>query len=190
MTASGSAHERPSPSSRWAQPVPRRTDENLKLVHRKIDRNLKSGGPLVDNTPRVDPRSDRPILPGAPTLMARLVQLAGARAGVDVAGGAAPAPAEASPRTVVAGAAAGAPDDEDDFLARAREERMAKQWEDVTARLCRDFAPGGGAEVEAVLEHIAHQRRVLDSATVRDYLPVLVERAVRRLLDPNEAARG
>ncbi|GAA3071480.1 hypothetical protein GCM10010464_39640 [Pseudonocardia yunnanensis] len=188
MTASGSAHERPSPSSRWAQPIPRRTDENLKLVHRKIDRNLKSGGPLVDNTPRVDPRSDRPTLPGAPTLMARLVQLAdaGASAGVDASAGAGAAPTEVSPRAAVAGA----PDDEDDFLARAREERMAKQWEDVTARLCRDFAPGGGAEVEAVLEHIAHQRRVLDSATVRDYLPVLVERAVRRLLDPNEAARG
>jgi hypothetical protein len=185
VTASGSAHERPSPSSRWAQPVPRRTDENLKLVHRKIDRNLKSGGPLVDNTPRVDPRSDRPILPGAPSLMARVVQLA--VAGVAAS---APAPAETPPRAAVGEATAGASDDEDDFLARAREERMAKQWEDVTARLCRDFAPGGGADVEAVLEHIAYQRRVLDSATVRDYLPVLVERAVRRLLDPNEAARG
>jgi hypothetical protein len=180
VTASGSAYERPSPLSPWAQPAPRRTDENLKLVHRKIDRNLKAGGPLVDNTPRVDPRSDRLTLPGAPSLMARVVQLAGAGA----------APTEASPRAAVGGAPAGAPDDEDDFLARAHEERMAKQWEDVTARLCRDFAPGGGADVEVVLEHIAHQRRVLDSATVRDYLPVLVERAVRRLLDPNEAARG
>ena len=65
---------------------------------------------------------------------------------------------------------------------------MAKQWEDVTARLCRDFAPAGGADVEVVLQHIAQQRRQLDSATVRDYLPVLVEKAVRRLLDPDQAA--
>ena len=63
---------------------------------------------------------------------------------------------------------------------------MAKQWEDVTARLCRDFAPAGGADTEIVLAHIAEQRQVLDSATVRDYLPVLVDRAVRKLLSPDE----
>jgi hypothetical protein len=34
--------------------------------------------------------------------------------------------------------------------------------------------------------HIAEQRTILDSATVRDYLPVLVERAVRKLLTPEE----
>lgn len=176
MTASGSAPERPSLSSRWTQPARPRTDENLKLVHRKIDRNLKSDGPLVDNTVRADPRSDRFTLPGAPSLMARVGQLADSGA----------AAAQTTPRD----AAGGAPDDEDDFLARAHEERMAKQWEDVTTRLCRNFAPNGGADVEVVLGHIAHQRQVLDSATVRDYLPVLVERAVRRLLDPEEAAHG
>jgi hypothetical protein len=74
-------------------------------------------------------------------------------------------------------------------LARAWAERMAKQWEDVTARLLRDFAPAGGSGAEAVLAHIAEQRSALDSATVRDYLPVLVDRAVRRLLDPDEARR-
>ncbi|MEJ3656677.1 hypothetical protein WEH80_27330 [Actinomycetes bacterium KLBMP 9759] len=164
------APERRTPSSRVAQPAPR-SDDNLKRVHRKIDRNLKSGVGLVDNAPRIDRRTGRAVLPGAPSLMARAAQQGGVA-------------------TVAAGVAeaTGAPVDEDDFLARAREERMVKQWEDVTTRLCRDFAPDGGADQEIVLGHIAEQRRVLDSATVRDYLPVLVERAVRRLLDPEEAA--
>jgi hypothetical protein len=61
---------------------------------------------------------------------------------------------------------------------------MASQWENVTARLLRDFAPAVGSDV--VLAHVAEQRTVLDSATVRDYLPVLVERAVRKLLTPEE----
>jgi hypothetical protein len=38
-----------------------------------------------------------------------------------------------------------------DVLARARERRLAQQWEDVTARLLRDFAPAGGPDAEAVL---------------------------------------
>jgi hypothetical protein len=166
-SSTGSAPERSNSSSRWAQPVPRRTDENLKHVHRKIDRNLKSGGPFVDNAPLLDPESGRPRLPGAPSLMARLGQLA------------APAPAATK-----APAPAKAPPDEDDFLARANAERLAKQWEDVTARLLRDFAPNGDADADRVLRLIAEQREELDSATVRDYLPVLVDKAVRRLLDP------
>jgi hypothetical protein len=76
------------------------------------------------------------------------------------------------------------PVEEEDFLAKASAERMAKQWEDVTARLLRDFAPDGGADADRVLLLIAEQRTELDSATVRDYLPVLVDKAVRRLLDP------
>jgi hypothetical protein len=171
----GSTPGHPAPPSRWTQPAASRTDENLKHVHRKIDPNLKAG-PLVDNGPRLDPRSERVHLPGAPGLMARVVQPA------------TPGPAQPEPsaRSAVAPDPA-AESADDDVLARAREERMAKQWEDVTARLVRDFAPNGGAEVEAVLEHIAQQRRLLDSATVRDYLPVLVDRAVRRLLDPDAA---
>jgi len=172
-SSTGSAPERSNSSSRWAQPVPRRTDENLKHVHRKIDRNLKSGGPVVDNSPVLDPESRQRRLPGAPSLMARLGQLAAA--GPAAAGAAAPA-------------AAAQPDD-DDFLARANAERLAKQWEDVTARLLRDFAPNGGADADQVLRHIAEQRRELDSATVRDYLPVLVDKAVRRVLDPDAAGR-
>jgi hypothetical protein len=166
-SSTGSAPERSNSSSRWAQPVPRRTDENLKHVHRKIDRNLKSGGPFVDNAPLLDPESGRPHLPGAPNLMARLGQLPAT----------APAPATAPPP------------DEDDFLAKANAERLAKQWEDVTARLLRDFAPNGAADADMVLRHIAEQRKELGSATVRDYLPVLVDKAVRRLLDPEAAGR-
>jgi hypothetical protein len=176
------APERPAPSSQWAQPGPPRTDENLKHVHRKIDRNLKSGGPLVDNGPRHDPLSGRVGLPGAPSLMARLGELAERPSAPQ---------AETSARSAVGDEPTTPPSGEDDdFLARAWEERMAKQWEDVTARLLRDFAPNGGAEAEVVIENIAEQRQLLDSATVRDYLPVLVDRAVRRLLDPDEAARG
>ena len=33
------------------------------------------------------------------------------------------------------------------------------------------------------------ERQELDSATVRDYLPVLVDKAVRQLLDPEEPVR-
>ena len=171
MTSStGSAPERSNSSSRWAQPVVRRTDENLKHVHRKIDRNLKSGGPFVDNVPPLDPESRRPRLPGAPGLMAQLAAAGPAEAKV-------PVPATAPPP------------DEEDFLAKAWVERMAKQWEDVTARLLRDFAPNGGADADRVLRHIAEQRKELDSATVRDYLPVLVDKAVRRLLDPEAASQ-
>ena len=174
----GSAPERSNSSSRWAQPIPRRMDENLKHVHRKIDRNLKSG-PLVDNAPRLDPESRRISLPGAPSLMARVVQLAAAG----------PGGVEAPARSAVAAPAAAPPPEEEDFLAKAWAERMAKQWEDVTARLLRDFAPDGGSDADRVLQLIAEQRQQLDSATVRDYLPVLVDKAVRRLLDPEETVR-
>lgn len=135
----GSAPERSNSSSRWAQPVPRRTDENLKHVHRKIDRNLKSGAPLVDKAPLLDPESRRPRLPGAPSLLAGLGRLSAS----GPAAATAPAPAAAPPDDA---------ENEDDFLARAN----------------------------------AEQREELDSATVRDYLPVLVDKAVRRLLDPEE----
>jgi hypothetical protein len=98
--------------------------------------------------------------------------------------------AATDPTDAVLPAPATAPEpDEDDFLAKANAERLAKQWEDVTARLLRDFAPGGGTDAERVLRHIAEQRKELDSATVRDYLPVLVDKAVRRLLDPEDAGR-
>jgi hypothetical protein len=170
---SSTAPRRSNSSSRWAQPAPRRADENLKHVHRKIDRNLKSGGPLVDNAPLLDPGTRQPRLPGAPSLMARLDQLT-ATGPTDAT---VPAPAT-EPQS-----------DGDDFLARANAERLAKQWEDVTARLLRDFAPNGGEDAERVLRHIAEQRTELDSATVRDYLPVLVDKAVRRLLDPEETGR-
>jgi hypothetical protein len=176
ISPNGPAPERPDLSSRWSQPVPRRTDENLKHVHRKIDRNLKSGSPLVDNSPQFDRLTQRVSLPGAPSLLARLDRLADRP-------GTAPAPSGSDEAAQPEGT-------DDDVLARAWEERMAKQWEDVTSRLLRDFAPDGGTDAETVLQHIAQQRRQLDSATVRDYLPVLVDKAVRRLLDPDAADRG
>jgi hypothetical protein len=81
----------PNTPSRWVQPVPRGTDENLKHVHRKIDRNLKTG-PLVDNAPRLDPESGRISLPGAPSLMARVVQQATAGPSGEPATATAPPP--------------------------------------------------------------------------------------------------
>jgi hypothetical protein len=151
-------------SSKWTQPIPPRADENIKLVQRKIDQNLKLAQPGVTAG---DP-ANRMRLPGSPSLIAQLAQ-----------------PRQAS-TTGVPSERADDPADPDDGLARAWEVRMANQWENVTARLLRDFAPAGGADADAVLAHIAEQRTVLDSATVRDYLPVLVERAVRKLLAPDE----
>jgi hypothetical protein len=151
-------------SSKWTQPIPPRADENIKLVQRKIDQNLKLAQPGVTAG---DP-DNRMRLPGSPSLMAQLAQLRQtSKSGV---------PSERTDE----------PADPGDVLARAWEVRMASQWENVTARLLRDFAPAGGAEADAVLLLIAEQRTNLDSATVRDYLPVLVERAVRRLLAPDE----
>ncbi|WP_433277951.1 three-helix bundle dimerization domain-containing protein [Pseudonocardia xinjiangensis] len=149
---------RPRISSTWTQPIPPRADENIKLVQRKIDQNLKLAQPGVT----ADGPADRMWLPGSPALMAQLAQ----------------------PRQDPNNGVPGEPADPDDAVARAQERRMASQWENVTARLLRDFAPTVGSDV--VLAHIAEQRTVLDSATVRDYLPVLVERAVRKLLTPEE----
>jgi hypothetical protein len=162
----------PPRSTRWIQPIPPRTDENIKFVHRKIDQNLKPGQPGI----AAGSLPDRSHLPGMPSLMAQLAQ---PRSAVppDVR------PEAQGPST---NPVATPPAEPEDVLAKAWEERMAKQWEDVTARLCRDFAPAGGADTETVLAHIAEQRKVLDSATVRDYLPVLVDRAVRKLLSPDE----
>lgn len=148
-------------SSKRTQPTPPRADENIKLVHRKIDQNLKPAQPGVMAG---DP-ADRMRLPGSPSVMAQLAQ-----------------PREATQNE----APTEHTDEPDDVLARANEERIAKQWEDVTARLLRDFAPAGGADADAVLAHITEQRAALDSATVRDYLPVLVDRAVRRLLGSDQ----
>lgn len=151
-------------SSKWTQPIPPRADENIKLVQRKINQNLKFAQPGVTAS---DP-ADRVRLPGSPSLMAQLGQPLQAATNEG--------PSEHADE----------PADSDDWLARASEERMANQWEHVTARLLRDFAPAGGPDADAVLAHIAEQRTALDEATVRDYLPVLVERAVRRLLTPEE----
>jgi hypothetical protein len=173
---------------RWTQPVPTRADQNLKLVQRKIDQNLKPDQPGGD----VSALAARMRLPGLPHLMAQLVQPGEIRHNLQ------DAPPVQAPQIVPTNAEATntdepetphepeTTDETDDFLAKAWEERMAKQWEDVTARLCRDFAPNGGEETEMVLRHIEEQRRLLDDATVRDYLPVLVDRAVRKILSPDE----
>jgi hypothetical protein len=154
-------------SSKLTQPIPPRADENIKLVQRKIDQNLKLAQPRISTG---DP-GNRLELPGSPILMAQVTQ----------------------PRERAVGEVPVVRADEvadpDSTLAQASEIRMANQWKSVTQHLLRDFAPDGGADADVVLAHIAEQRRILDSAMVRDYLPVLVDRAVRQLLAPDENGR-
>ncbi len=154
-------------SSKLTQPIPPRADENIKLVQRKIDQNLKLPQPGVV----MGDSGNRMELPGSPILMAQVTQ-----------------PHEGVATEVLVVRA-----DEvvglGNTLAQASEVRMANQWKSVTEYLLRDFAPDGGADADVVLAHIAEQRMILDSAMVRDYLPVLVDRAVRQLFAPYETGR-
>jgi hypothetical protein len=104
----------------------------------------------------------------------------------DAVSDAAPDPVAEAVAEAVAPADGGTAAESPDPVEQAHRRRLAKQWEDVISRLCRDFAPDGGADRKRVLAQIAQQRAQLDSATVRDYLPVLVDRAVRRIYAPDE----
>lgn len=64
-------------------------------------------------------------------------------------------------------------------------DRMAQQLVDVADRLCREFAPAGGAGADAVRRQVREAREGFGSPTVFDYLPVLVERDVRHRLGPD-----
>lgn len=65
---------------------------------------------------------------------------------------------------------------------RAQTEHVGRQLAAVTDRLCREFAPDGGAAAAAVREQVHRSRAEFGSPRVTAYLPTLVERAVRRRL--------
>jgi len=153
----------PARTSGWTQPNLPGTDRNLQTVHRKFDSGRRPAtGPAL-TTPDRSPAGGSTTPPAAGAEEHPMVL-----------------PAAPSDAPANAGAAA------QDAVEQAHERRLAKQWEDVVDRLCRDFAPSGGADRKAVLTQIAQQRAQLDTATVRDYLPVLVDRAVRRIYAPDE----
>lgn len=157
-----------TPSARtsgWTQPNLLGTDQNLNTVHRKFETRHRSVTSPALTTPDTPPAS------------------ASTAAGTEEHRAVPPAASDAEPNAVAV-ADAGAVTVTPDAIDQANERRIAKQWEDIVARLCRDFAPDGGADRKLVLAQIAQQRAQLDAAAVRDYLPVLVDRAVRRIYAP------
>jgi hypothetical protein len=65
---------------------------------------------------------------------------------------------------------------------RAQAEHVARQLEAVADRLCREFCPGGGAAADEIRTQVREARDAFGSPNVVAYLPVLVERTVRRRL--------
>ena len=59
---------------------------------------------------------------------------------------------------------------------------VAKQLTEVADRLCREFAPAGGEAAETVRRQVREARAGFHSPKVLTFLPVLVERNVRRQL--------
>lgn len=66
----------------------------------------------------------------------------------------------------------------------AQAEHVRQQLDAVADRLCREFAPAGGPAAEAIRDRCREARAAYGSPAVIAYLPVLVERAVRRGRDP------
>jgi len=163
----------PARTSGWTQPNPPGADQNLHTIHRKFantHRPVTNPTPTTPDKPPISPSTAPPAEEAEQHPADPPAEPSDAAADV-----AAPADAETVTVTVTP-----------DTIEQANERRIAKQWEDVVARLCRDFAPAGGADRKRVLAQIAQQRVQLDSATVRDYLPVLVDRAVRRIYAPDD----
>jgi|GEM_PF-3595819 len=160
----------PARTSGWTQPNPLGADQNLHTVHRKFESGHRPVTSLPLTTPDKPPASASTAPPAVGAEEHRADPTA--------------APSDAA-SDVVAPAGAEAATVTPDAIEQANERRIAKQWEDIVARLCRDFAPAGGADRKRVLAQIAQHRAQLDSATVRDYLPVLVDRAVRRIYAPD-----
>lgn len=59
---------------------------------------------------------------------------------------------------------------------------LTRQLREVIDRLCREFAPAGGAADVLVRRHVAQVRAGFGTPAVVIYLPVLVEREVRHRL--------
>jgi hypothetical protein len=65
---------------------------------------------------------------------------------------------------------------------RSLADKVAQQLVEMTDRLCREFAPAGGAAAEVVRGQVTEVRAGFGSPKVLTYLPVLVERSVRHRL--------
>lgn len=164
----------PARTSGWTQPNTLGADPNLHTVHRKFASTHRPATSPALATPDKPPVS---------------VSTAPPAVGAEEPRTDPPAEPSDAASDVVAPAGAEAVTVTPDAIEEANQRRIAKQWEDVVARLCRDFAPAGGADRKRVLAQIAQQRAQLDSAIVRDYLPVLVDRAVRRIYAPDDPAQ-
>jgi hypothetical protein len=64
----------------------------------------------------------------------------------------------------------------------AQAHHVARQLEAVADRLCREFSPGDDAAAEEIRALVREARDAFGSPHVIAYLPVLVERTVRRRL--------
>lgn len=67
---------------------------------------------------------------------------------------------------------------------------VAHQLVGVADRLCREFAADGGARAESVREQVRQARAGFGSPRVITYLPVLIERDLRRTLQRARDAAG
>ena len=67
-------------------------------------------------------------------------------------------------------------------LPQAQVDHVARQLKAVAERLCREFAPAGGAAAAEIRAQVREARHEFGSPPVVAYLPVLVERTVRRRL--------
>lgn len=61
-------------------------------------------------------------------------------------------------------------------------DHVGRQLAAVAERLCREFAPGGGAAAESIRDQVRDARDAFGAPRVIAYLPLLVERTVRRRL--------
>ncbi|MBW0117789.1 three-helix bundle dimerization domain-containing protein [Pseudonocardia abyssalis] len=66
---------------------------------------------------------------------------------------------------------------------------VARQLLEVGDRLCRQFAVDGGPTAESVREQVRRARAEFGSPAVIAYLPVLIERALRRDLTVDRSNR-
>lgn len=75
------------------------------------------------------------------------------------------------------------------------DDKLTQQLVEVGDRLCRQFAVTGGPSADSVREQVRRARVDFGSPKVVTYLPVLIERSVRRDLGtaseaPDHADRG
>jgi hypothetical protein len=62
----------------------------------------------------------------------------------------------------------------------AQADHVRQQLDAVADRLCREFAPAGGPADAAIRQQVRQARAAYGSPRVIAYLPVLIERAIRR----------